>query len=310
MKRLMIMLIIVSALTLSGCMEMFTFNAFNGIGAPPPVESADEITNIIAESADTESLLATFTELTDSPTFFQNLDALEESNPGAKQEILDAITDELRDVYTNTNLDEVSAEERAEAAILTAEIFLNSNEEAQEVVNTVADIALNAADDPEALGSIEDVVVDLLETAFGGVENLGAALDALAGAADAYEAFGMTLPADIAVDFSAYPGANRAVTMAFSGTGYNVGEILQGGAASISAKAFMDIYATYYDVELESGAQIIAIVTNPEGVAPLGGTNQELIDDVLSSVKDNEGLMRIIGWAGLGDLLGGLGGEE
>ena len=306
MKRLLIILVVVVALVLSGCEEMFTFNAFDGMGAPDYPETADAITDIIAETTDAGSLIDTITELTASPTFFANLDKLD---PAVKEEILEKITDELRLVYTNENTDEVSAEERAEAAILTAEIYLNSNEEAQEVVNSVVELGLNALDDPEAIGSVEDAVVGVLESAFGGVENLESALDALSGAADAYTFYGYTLPADTDLDLSAVPVQRRAAAMNFGSGGPNTGAIAQNALVAIAVDIFRTVYITYYGTPISTVEDIIYVVTNLEALIdsddPDGPTNNDLVNEVMDLLMENEAFMRILAAANFDALLGG-----
>ena len=317
MKRLLIFLVVIGALFLYGCEDMFTFNLFDGMGQPEFPESAEEFTNIIAETeGDTGGLLAAVTDMTSSSAFYDNLD---EMTPETKAEVLEAITSELTAVFTNTDESQVSKEERAEAAILTAEIYLNSNDDAKQVVDEFMAPVFDTLSDPDASFEeafadmdVETVMNDVLENAFGGAENLELALDALSGAADAYTAFGFTLP-DPDAEATAMSRGAVAMEIEFDEHGIpdNIGELVQNALVAIGVTTFMEYYELYTGDTVSSIDEILYAVNedninlpaNPEN--PDGPTYGDIIVDTVNDLMENEAFLRILEAAEIGALLGG-----
>lgn len=303
MKRILAVMVVAIILILGGCEEMFTFNAFSGFDQPVFPESADAVASIVADNAgDPQGLLDAIGDLTENSDFFEMLDELEATTPGAKAEILAEIFDGLASVYTDTS---IPVEERQEAAIMTAEIYLSSNEEAQEVVNTIVAVAFGAIEDPESLGSLEETVTTLLEDAFGSVENLEAALDALSGASGAYEVFGITIdPSQFeTLAESTRASASVAVTTMEYGApeAWNIGAIAQNALVAIAIQTFLDVYFESTGDEITTVEEIITVATDPAYYYIV----EEVIDRLLNGTENRYVAFRnILRAAGLADLFG------
>jgi hypothetical protein len=181
-------------LLLSGCEELFEYNAFGDFDQPMIPQSADDVAAIVEENTgDNAGLLDAISDIAGSDDFYASLAEMDDAESAA---LIDSITGALSDIYSDLD---APLEERQEAALLTADVILNSNPEAKAAVDSLVDTVIGALDGTTELETIDDAVVSILETAFEGVENVELALDALAGASDAFSVFGVAIPDDIAL---------------------------------------------------------------------------------------------------------------
>jgi uncharacterized lipoprotein YehR (DUF1307 family) len=308
MRRILILVAVVVALTLTGCAELFTYNAFDGIGAPDFPDSPEEVTGILDQAEGTQGKLAAVTDLMSSNAFYDSLDELGEEDKNA---VVKKMTDELTLIFTNEDETQVTKEERAEAAILTAELYLNTNDDAKKVVDEMLSPVFDALSDPEASPEevfaemdVETVLTDVLTDAFGGADNLESALDALAGAADAYTFFGLTLPP---LDGEAEYASVRAVTMEIEfdefGIPDNISEVVQNALVAIGVTTFNFYYEQYTGETLADVEEILFVVDNTDMPIdendPDGPTYGDIVIDTIEDLMTNEAFMRILAAAGL-----------
>jgi hypothetical protein len=264
-------------LLLSGCEELFTFNAFGDFDQPSIPQSAADVTAIVDENAgDNPGLLDAISEIADSDAFYESLEEMDDTESAA---VIDSITDALHDIYADTT---APIEERQEAALLTADVILNSNPEARAAVDSLVETVVGAIDGSVELTSIDDAVVSILETAFAGVEDVDLALDALAGASDAFSLFGTIIPDDIALTTSRDV---RASSLRVDAQVYVVDDYATIAADALVAMALAS-FRTHYEailgVELTTKQQILDVAQNLDD--PVNNSIvQAVVDELLAA---------------------------
>ena len=264
MKRVAVFLVITGMVFLVlGCAELLTMNLASGMDAPQ-TPSAEEIAEM-----DSIDLLDTIEDLTESDTFYEDL--------AADETLKEAFTGSLIAIY---NDEEAPLEQQQDAALLAADIALNSTD-AGLVVDRFVDMALGFAENPPDLSAPEKLVEDILGAVFEGIAlaDFAATIGALQDAAVAYTEYGENLDVD-------------ETGTAFAPPDDNIGAIAQSAVVSIIVNEML----TQSNPLLET-ADLQAFVEDPAAnPLPAFTLNRD-------PFTDNDALGNILEASGLGDLL-------
>jgi hypothetical protein len=269
---------------LSGCVELFTYNAFGSLDQPDIPVSGAEVTEIVEAAEDTQSLIDTIAELADSSAFYESI--ADQSAEDA--EVVATITTALADVYESTD-ETVTQQQKQEAAVLAAEIFLKSNVEAEEAVDSVLVAAFDLMPaEGEPAPTLEDAVAVILDNAFAAVEDLDATLTSLENAAAAYEAFGLALEA-----LPAYRDVRVAAITDQISDAINFEDAAIKALFSIAVKTFLAVYDDVINPGVVGDRptleDIIEIATNP-AVSP----NNTILLNTADELLANNNFMNIL----------------
>jgi AcrR family transcriptional regulator len=158
MKRIALGIsLLITLFLFAGCADMLSVNIFAEFDKPvaPSVEDIAKL--------ETVDLLNVVSDLIESDTFYEDLEADEDTK--------NAFLTELAKVFLE---EEAPVEQRQEAAILTADIVLNTTD-AGDVVDGIVDVLNNlmAGGIPEGTDP-EEFIEDLIEDIFGGIPSISA----------------------------------------------------------------------------------------------------------------------------------------